>query len=123
MVVPALEHGGYQYLKGVNIGTRLGGRKHIIDFVVNEQILISLKWQQVPGTAEQKVPFEVMCLVDAIRQGKGKYSHAYLVLGGSAWTLRDFFCGQGMQTHLRQMEKVKVMTLESFVAKANKGEL
>jgi hypothetical protein len=42
---------------------------------------VSLKWQQVGGTAEQKVPFEVMCLADAVRAG-----HAYLVLGGDGWT-------------------------------------
>jgi len=30
---------------------------------VLEAILISLKWQQSSGTAEQKVPFEVICLV------------------------------------------------------------
>lgn len=40
-------------------------------------ILISLKWQQTSGTAEQKVPFEVMCLADVVRAGGA--NRAYLV--------------------------------------------
>lgn len=69
-----------------------GGRRHRADAVAiagDQRILISLKWQQVGGTAEQKVPFEVMCLADAVRGGAA--SRAYLVLGGDGWTLRDYF--------------------------------
>ena len=54
-----------------------------------DAILVSLKWQQTGGTAEQKVPFEVMCLADAVRAGHGQA--AYLVLGGDGWTLRDYY--------------------------------
>lgn len=46
------------------------------------------KWQQIGGTAEQKVPFEVMCLADAVRAEHA--ARAYLVLGGDGWTLRDY---------------------------------
>lgn len=37
-----------------------------------------MKWQQVSGTAEQKVPFEVICLMEAV--ATGAYQKAYLVL-------------------------------------------
>jgi len=56
---------------------------HVVDAVAEKngkQILISVKWQQVSGTAEQKVPFEVLCLLEAIENGP--YQKAYLVLGG-----------------------------------------
>jgi len=46
--------------------------------------LISMKWQQVSGTAEQKVPFEVICLIEALKNNGGRYSKAYLVLGAMA---------------------------------------
>ena len=55
----------------------------------DKHILVSLKWQQTSGTAEQKVPFEVMCLSDAVRDGHGDRAH--LVLGGDGWTLRDYY--------------------------------
>ena len=70
MILPALERGGYLYEKQVVIGQRLGGRKHQVDVLLTAQgggqIPVSLKWQQVSGTAEQKVPFEIMCLADAV---------------------------------------------------------
>ncbi|MBI2912657.1 MAG: hypothetical protein HYY03_01915 [Chloroflexi bacterium] len=127
MVLPALTRGGYSYETQKNIGTRLGGRRHIVDVVAEDagggQYLVSLKWQQVGGTAEQKVPFEVICLADAILNSKGHFDKAYLVLGGGGWSLRDFFVGGGLSSHLAHSDVVRIMTLEDFVAKANKGEL
>jgi len=127
MVLPALKHGGYQYQTQVHIGQRLGGGKHIVDVLAEDpegrKILISLKWQQVSGTAEQKVPFEAMCLAEAVKSSQGKYYKAYLVLGGSGWRLRDFFVGGGLQSHLRYSEMVQIVSLETFVGLANQGKL
>ena len=85
--------------------------------------LVSLKWQQVAGTAEQKVPFEVISLAETVRLSDGDYSKAYLVLGGGGWSLREFYVGGGLSEHLRHSDLVSILTLEDFVAKANKGEL
>ena len=46
-------------------------------------VLVSMKWQETSGTAEQKVPFEVLCLADAVREYG--CASAYLVLGGPAY--------------------------------------
>jgi len=70
MVLPSLTQGGYTYQKQVDVGRRPNGSKHYIDVLAQKEgrkILISLKWQQVPGTAEQKVPYEVICLIKTIR--------------------------------------------------------
>lgn len=124
MVLPALQRGGYTYRKQVNVGTRPNGRAHKVDAVAEKtgkQILVSLKWQQVGGTAEQKVPFEVMCLADEVRSGN--YQKAYLVLGGDGWTLRDFYVSGGLKKYLIHADRVSVMSLERFVAVANNGKL
>jgi len=128
MIPPALEQGGYEFERHVRIGNRLGGeRKHIVDWVVKEEngtrILVSAKWQQSSGTAEQKVPFEIMCLADAVSKNEGRYCKAYLVLGGPGWTLRDFYLGNGLNQYLTSRDSVHVMTLEGFIAKANQGKL
>lgn len=127
MIIPALQHGGYQYQKQVNIGQRLGGKRHIVDVLAKDaqgnQLLISLKWQQVDGTAEQKVPFEVMCLAEAVRSSQGKYRKAYLVLGGSGWSLRDFFTGDGLQSYMNYKGLVDIVSLEDFVSLANQSRL
>jgi hypothetical protein len=60
-----------------------GGRRHFVDVIAErdgKRFLVSLKWQQVSGTAEQKVPFEVISLADAVN--KNGFTKAYLVLGG-----------------------------------------
>ncbi|MCS7286584.1 MAG: hypothetical protein RMK30_03750 [Anaerolineae bacterium] len=109
LILPALEQGGYKYRKRAFVGTRLGGGKHFVDVLAEDsegkKYLISLKWQQVPGTAEQKVPFEVLSLIDAILSSGGKFYKAYLVLGGPGWRLREFFVKGGLSKYLRYGER------------------
>ncbi len=127
MILPSLTHGGYTYETQVNIGLRLGGGRHVVDVLACEnagnKIIISLKWQQVSGTAEQKVPFEAMCLAETILSSDNDYQKAYLVLGGGGWKLRDFYTGGGLDRHLRYSNLVDILTLEDFIAKANQGNL
>ena len=124
MILPALKRGGYTYEVQQKVGLRIGGGTHKVDAVAQkngQKILVSLKWQQVGGTAEQKVPFEVVCLAEAIRTGE--FKKAYLVLGGDGWSLREFYTSGGLDKHLTDCDKVKVLTLERFVAVANQGKL
>ena len=127
MVLPALAMGNYQTRRGVNIGVRPGGRKHIVDIVAEgasgAKFLVSLKWQQVSGTAEQKIPFEAICLAEALRVSESQYCRAYLVLGGGGWTLREFYVGRGLEEHLVHGALVNIRTLEQFVTLANQGKL
>ena len=56
MVLPALDQGGYAYKIQVKIGQRLGIGQHFVDVIAEKGgrlILVSMKWQQVSGTAEQ----------------------------------------------------------------------
>lgn len=124
MVLPALDHGGYQYEVQVQVGERLGCGRHFVDAVVTKdgrRFLVSVKWQQVSGTAEQKVPFEVICLIDALEGAA--YEKAYVVLGGEGWKLRSFFTKGGLNRFLKGSERVEIITLESFIARANQGNL
>ena len=124
MVLPALEKGGYVQHTGVDIGRRLGLGRHKLDVLAerdNQTYLVSLKWQQVSGTAEQKIPFEVISLAHAMQEGD--YSRAYLVLGGDGWSLRDFYTGGGLDEHLTHSDLVDIVTLERFIALANQGAL
>lgn len=124
MVLPALRRGGYSYNKQVLVGSRPGGGRHKVDLTAEksgDKFLISMKWQQSSGTAEQKVPFEIICLAEAIREIPG-YKRGYVVLGGPGWTLREYYV-EKIQKHLVGAEAVKVLALETFVALANEGKL
>ena len=127
MILPSLEQGGYTYKMQVHIGTRIGGGRHKVDVVASDDQgrnwLVSLKWQQVGGTAEQKVPFEAISLAEAIRESGDRYEKAYIVLGGPGWKLRDFYVGGGLDQYLRYGNLVDIMSLEPFIAKANSGQL
>ncbi len=126
MILPALDRGGYSYRLQVDIGDRRGAGRHKVDVVAesgDEEIPISLKWQQVAGTAEQKVSYEIICLAHAIDESGGRFGKAYLVLGGDGWKLRDAFMSGCLDNYLSGCERVEVITLEGFVAKANAGHL
>jgi hypothetical protein len=124
MILPALRLGGYEYSTQVRLGNRIGGGKHNLDVLATKdgrRFLVSLKWQQTSGTAEQKVPFEVICLAEAVVTENA--SKAYLVLGGEGWTLRKFYTEGGLASHLIHADRVEIITLEGFVARANRSLL
>ncbi len=99
--------------------TPAGGSRHMD----GERFLISMKWQQTSGTAEQKVPFEIICLIEALE--KGTYERAYLVLGGEGWKpkLKSLYTSGGLEKYLPKADHVEILGLETFIAKANQGNL
>jgi hypothetical protein len=127
MIIPALRRGGYDWREQTIIGQRLGGHRHKVDVLAfksgSPEVPISLKWQQTSGTAEQKVPFEVICLADVVQKSQGRFEKAYLVLGGEGWSLKDFYLKKGLDAYLRNCESVEILSLDGFVAKANQGKL
>lgn len=127
MISPALRRGGYDWREQTIIGQRLGGHRHKVDILAfkagSPEIPISLKWQQSSGTAEQKVPFEVICLADLVQRSRGRFKKAYLVLGREGWSLKDFYLKKGLDAYLKNCEIVEILSLEGFVAKANQGKL
>ncbi len=126
MVLPALEMGGYKVRRSVNIGSRLGVSRHIVDTLADDGDgrlhLISLKWQQVQGTAEQKIPFEVICLVDAMLRDE-RFFKAYLVLGGEGWKYKEFYLRGGLRPYLPNADMVNIVSMEQFVMLANQSKL
>ena len=126
MLTNSLKQGNYDFKKGAKVGTRLGGGKHMVDIVVyenDEVYLISSKWQQTSGTAEQKIPFEVMCLGDAIRKNE-MVTKAYLVLGGKGWSRKEYFLSKEFKNDLSDFcKKVRIVDLEDFVTIANQSKL
>jgi len=127
MILPALRESGYQSKRSVPVGIRPGGGKHVVDVVCTDEqgrsVIISVKWQQVSGTAEQKVPYEVVCLAHALESTGRRYHAAYLVLGGNGWTLREFYTSGGLRHYLRGIGDVQIIGLEDFVAKVNRKQL
>jgi hypothetical protein len=89
----------------------------------NDRILVSVRRLQVRSSAEQTVPFEVICLARAVFGGG--FSRAYVVLAGDGWTLKKFYTGGRLQRHLTKsvVRAVRVVPIEEFVAIAREGKL
>lgn len=126
LVRKSLQDLGYEVAEQVQVGTRPNGSKHMIDLVAKKEgksTLISLKWQQTSGTAEQKVPYEVICLSEALKQSRGAHNAAYLVLGGEGWTLKEFYLSGGLKRHLSLDQPVEVLSLEDLLTRAKQDKL
>jgi len=127
-ILPVLLRNGYQVATQQIIGTTLGGGRHRIDALVTTplaiKVLVSVKWQQVSGTAKEKVPFEVIKLIHAVKNSNGEYLYAYLVLAGTGWgTLRDFYLNGGLSEYIAGADLVRLISLEKFMALANRQQL
>jgi hypothetical protein len=124
-VRPALVDAGFEVDVQVRIGLRADSLKeHVVDFVAErggKAVLISTKWQNSRGSAEEKVPWEVLCLNHALRETK--YRAAFLVLGGKGWSLRDYFTSPGFRSVLQVSPKLKIVTLETFMGLLFRDEI
>ena len=78
-----------QYRSQINIGAKRNGKRHRVDLII-DNTLVSLKHQQVGGTAEEKVPFEFMKLQHAVEDYN--YDNAIIVLSGNTgWTWKEYY--------------------------------
>ncbi|AEG16006.1 hypothetical protein Desku_2478 [Desulfofundulus kuznetsovii DSM 6115] len=128
VIKPVLEiHYSGRFQTHVPVGNQLFGATYYADFVVQDDtggIIVSAKWQQVPGTAEQKLLYEIASLISII-QNSDKYRRAYVVLGGTGFSkgARSFLLRNNHREVLADGHLVEVVSLEDFLARANKGEL
>ena len=125
-LLAALRRGGYACQTRVKVGVRPGGKEHRVRAVASKgsnRILVSVRRQRVRNSAEQTIPFEVICLAKAVLGGA--FSKAYLVLTGDGWALKEFYTDGGLQRHLAKsvVEAVRVVPAGKFAALAGKGEL
>ena len=77
--------------------------------------MISLKYQKVEGTAEEKIPFECLKLQNAINSYG--YESAIIVLcGNNGWTLKEYYLSNKFKNILKSIAKdVIIMTEEQFL--------
>ncbi len=79
-------------------------------------ILISLKYQKVEGTAEEKIPFEFIKLQNAIN--KYGYNRAIIVLcGDDGWTLKKTYLNDEFVSQMKSIcPNVTITDEENFRA-------
>ena len=139
MIKSALIDNGYGVCYQKYIGKSLFNTRYKADFVVSphptasgkcdmkspEKVIISCKWQQVAGTAEQKLLYEIATLIKIIKESNNTVRKAYVVLGGHGFRREttEYFFSQRHREVLKDGELVEILSMEDMVAKINKREL
>jgi hypothetical protein len=123
----ALQEGEYEFSEQEKIGDKMSGGGHVVDVIAKKgsvTLLISLKWQQDSGTTEEKVPYEVMILGDAVARDR-RFARAILVLGGKGWkkSLKEFYLNGGLNGYVKNAEKVRILDTDDYMALANRSNL
>jgi hypothetical protein len=121
-VLRQLEARGYLCLREQPLGEAFGAAYHADLFLPEKQFVVSLKWQQSRGTAEQKITHDAIRLNILLR--KGAIKRAYLVLGGppEAWTIRDSLI-KDLGELIRFHPELRLVRYEELIALANRAEL
>ena len=100
----------------VMVGKKRNGGKHYCDIVINGDELISLKYQRVQGTAEEKIPFEFMKLQHAIDDHG--YKSATIVVAGpdKAWKWKDYYLSDDFRAKMKSIyPDVRIINHDQFV--------
>lgn len=105
----------YRMRTRFDIGKKRNGGQHKIDILLNEKELISIKYQKTGGTAEEKIPYEVMKLQWAI-EDYPQFTDATIILGGNddAWTLKDYYLSDEFMEYMN-CPNVRLMSEKDFL--------
>ncbi len=125
----ALANNHYDIAKQQSIGTKPDGGRHRVDIVATRpngtKFLMSLKWQQVGGSAEEKVPYEVIKLLHSLRENKDAYDRAYIVIGGGGWgeALLEFYLSEEFRSYIRESDRIEILKMNEALKRANQATL
>ena len=105
------------------IGATPWGTTHNIDWEIwsldnpNLRALLSCKYQDSGGTAEEKSPDEVIKLARAIDLDS-RFRIAWLVIGGDGWTegLRQFFFSRLQEDIPAMVGRVQLLTTDELIS-------
>jgi len=126
VLLPALRYSGYRWQEQVLVGIRFGTGPHVVDCVADDgrgrKLLVSLKGLE-SNLDEETIPFEAICLIDAVRSSNGRYAKAYLVMKNGDLKLTDFFLNGGLSNHLSYSQAIEILPIDVFITKVEGREL
>jgi flavorubredoxin len=83
----------------------------------NKRGLISCKYQGTSGTAEEKIAYEVIKLLHAMKVDS-RYEKSWIIIGGEGWSsgMREF-----MNVHLKEWipemnSKIEILTTDELIS-------
>ena len=104
------------------IGAKPGGGNHRVDYVLvnnadsTKKGLISCKFQQTSGTAEEKIAYEVIKLLHAM-ENNPEYRHSWIVLGGDGWSpgMKNFVTKELVKWIPEMRTKINILNTDQIM--------
>jgi len=105
------------------VGEKPGGGKHRVDWEIyrnsdsNYRGLISCKSQSSSGTAEEKIAYEVIKLLHAMKVDP-RYKKSWIIMGGDGWSrgIREFTNTNLVEWIPEMRDKVQIMTTDQLIS-------
>lgn len=104
------------------IGEKPGGGKHRVDWEIYKldspdiRGLISCKFQSTSGTAEEKIAYEVIKLLHAMKIDS-RYVKSWIIMGGNGWSegIRKFTKSELSEWIPEMKGKIAIMTTDQLI--------
>lgn len=84
------------------------------DVGTGKRIAVFPRWQATSGTAEEKLPFQLIKFEMAKYASPDSADAAYFVIEGAGWTWRDFYLAGGLTEYLAPTVKSQIVSLTKF---------
>jgi hypothetical protein len=106
-----------------NVGIKPGGGKHRVDWEIidkadpNSRGLISCKFQGTSGTAEEKMAYEVIKLLHAMKLDS-RYKKSWIIMGGEGWStgMREFIKNHLSEWIPEMGGKISILTTDQLIS-------
>lgn len=128
MAAGILQDSGWELEKQYVVGYRLGKRsKHRVDIKASkntDDILVSCKYQDVPGTAPDKLPYEYMSLLHSVNTNG--MTRGFIVLFGKVLQEANVFARHRigeLEPYMTISNKIVVCDFEEFTRLCIREEL
>lgn len=135
-IAQLLREAGYCFKAQDRGGKHPWGSTHIVDFLIRDRdttqvlydptqtplAILSLKFQGVGGTADEKVPFELLALRHALDMGRAQRAYILIVGEGMRAKLRAWYLAGG-PAQFMNCTGIKVIDYDRFTSLVNRGEL
>jgi hypothetical protein len=104
------------------VGIKPGGGKHRVDWEIidksdkNSRGLISCKYQGTSGTAEEKMAYEVIKLLHAMKLDP-RYKKSWIIMGGEGWSpgMREFIKNHLGEWIPEMKESIHILTTDQLL--------
>ncbi|MEK7399940.1 MAG: PD-(D/E)XK nuclease superfamily protein [Candidatus Poribacteria bacterium] len=109
-------------VRQANIGTKPGGGRHRVDWEIidkkdsGKRGLVSCKYQGTSGTAEEKIAYEVIKLLYAMKTDP-RYKKSWIIMGGEGWStgMREFVNNHLTDWIPAMKSKVTILTTDQLI--------